>query len=190
MLAALETGSVQQAVASRLPGEVPEHPPPQGQDRRIQHVSRSQGQKTRRPHRRMPGRHKPVPGQPRRRSPLRTSPPPPMPRWSNKPSPPPKTVPASSRIAIATGLSNTEGAPTVTPLPARRAAEEYEALRDASAAFAASTGAAPAILQLNIGPSAAIPPARRLDRLVLRSRRLRRRWHARFRDHRRMPWPP
>ncbi len=38
-------------------------------------------------------------------------------------------------------------------LPARRAAEEYEALRDASAAFAAKTGAAPSILQLNIGPS-------------------------------------
>jgi methylmalonyl-CoA mutase len=38
-------------------------------------------------------------------------------------------------------------------LPPRRAAEEYEALRDASAAFAAKTGAAPAILQLNIGPS-------------------------------------
>ncbi len=56
-------------------------------------------------------------------------------------------------LAIATGLANTEGAPTVTPLPARRAAEEYEALRDASAAFAANTGAAPAILQLNIGPS-------------------------------------
>jgi methylmalonyl-CoA mutase len=56
-------------------------------------------------------------------------------------------------LAIATGLAKTEGAPSVTPLPARRAAEEYEALRDASAAFAARTGAAPAILQLNIGPS-------------------------------------
>jgi methylmalonyl-CoA mutase len=56
-------------------------------------------------------------------------------------------------IAIATGLTHSEGAPTVTPLPARRAAEEYEVLRDASAAFAAKTGAAPAILQLNIGPS-------------------------------------
>jgi len=56
-------------------------------------------------------------------------------------------------IAIATGLSNTEGAPTVTALPPRRAAEEYEALRDASAAFAARTGRPPAILQLNIGPS-------------------------------------
>ena len=31
--------------------------------------------------------------------------------------------------------------------------EEYEALRDASAAFATKTGAAPAILQLNMGPS-------------------------------------
>ena len=56
-------------------------------------------------------------------------------------------------LAIATGLTNTEGAPSVTPLPAHRAAEEYEALRDASAAFAAKTGAAPAILLLNIGPS-------------------------------------
>ena len=56
-------------------------------------------------------------------------------------------------LAIATGLTNTDGAPSVTPLPARRAAEEYEALRDASAAFADTTGAAPAILQLNIGPS-------------------------------------
>lgn len=56
-------------------------------------------------------------------------------------------------IAVAIGLANIDGAPTVTPLPARRAAEEYEALRDASAAFAAETGAAPAILQLNIGPS-------------------------------------
>ncbi len=56
-------------------------------------------------------------------------------------------------IAIATGLTNGAGAPTVTALPAHRAAEEYEALRDASAAFAAKTGAAPAILQLNIGPS-------------------------------------
>jgi methylmalonyl-CoA mutase len=56
-------------------------------------------------------------------------------------------------IAIATGLTNGQGAPTVTALPAHRAAEEYEALRDASAAFAATTGAAPGILQLNIGPS-------------------------------------
>ena len=56
-------------------------------------------------------------------------------------------------IAIAIGLANNEGAPTVTALPPRRAAEEYEALRDASAAFAARTGTAPAILQLNIGPS-------------------------------------
>jgi len=56
-------------------------------------------------------------------------------------------------IAIAIGLANNEGAPTVTPLPARRAAEEYEALRDASAAFAGKTGAPPAILQLNLGPS-------------------------------------
>lgn len=56
-------------------------------------------------------------------------------------------------IAMATGLTHADGAPTVAPLPPRRAAEEYEALRDASAAYAAKTGAAPAILQLNIGPS-------------------------------------
>lgn len=56
-------------------------------------------------------------------------------------------------IAIATGLTNSEGAPTITALPARRAAEEYEALRNASAAFTVKTGAAPGILQLNIGPS-------------------------------------
>jgi methylmalonyl-CoA mutase len=56
-------------------------------------------------------------------------------------------------LAIATGFVCEETGPTVTALPARRAAEEYEALRDASAAFAAKTGAAPAILQLNIGPS-------------------------------------
>lgn len=56
-------------------------------------------------------------------------------------------------IALAIGLANSEGAPTVAPLPGHRAAEEYEALRDASAAFAAKTGAAPGILQLNIGPS-------------------------------------
>jgi methylmalonyl-CoA mutase len=42
---------------------------------------------------------------------------------------------------------------TIPALTPHRAAEEYEALRDASAAFAAKTGAAPAILQLNIGPS-------------------------------------
>jgi methylmalonyl-CoA mutase len=56
-------------------------------------------------------------------------------------------------IAVAIGLPNSEGAPTCTALPPRRAAEEYEALRDASAAFTAKTGAAPAILQLNMGPS-------------------------------------
>lgn len=39
------------------------------------------------------------------------------------------------------------------PLPSHRAAEEYEALRDASASFAAASGAAPSILLLNIGPS-------------------------------------
>jgi methylmalonyl-CoA mutase len=56
-------------------------------------------------------------------------------------------------LALATGFICEETGPTVTALPPRRAAEEYEALRDASAAFAAKTGAAPAILQLNIGPS-------------------------------------
>ena len=56
-------------------------------------------------------------------------------------------------IAAAIGLANTENAPEVAALPPRRAAEEYETLRDASAAFAEKTGAAPAILQLNIGPS-------------------------------------
>jgi methylmalonyl-CoA mutase len=56
-------------------------------------------------------------------------------------------------IAIATGLADSNGAPTVAALPQRRAAEEYEALRDASAAFAARTGTPPSILQLNIGPS-------------------------------------
>jgi methylmalonyl-CoA mutase len=60
---------------------------------------------------------------------------------------------SKASIAVATGLADGTGAPTIRPLPARRAAEEYEALRDASAAFAAETGAAPAILQLNIGPS-------------------------------------
>ncbi|MBT8038103.1 MAG: acyl-CoA mutase large subunit family protein [Verrucomicrobiae bacterium] len=38
-------------------------------------------------------------------------------------------------------------------VPQRRAAEEYEALRDAAAAFEEKTGAPPTILQLNIGPS-------------------------------------
>ncbi len=42
---------------------------------------------------------------------------------------------------------------TITPIPQRRAAEEYEALRDAATSFALTTGAPPAILQLNIGPS-------------------------------------
>ncbi len=39
------------------------------------------------------------------------------------------------------------------PIPQRRAAEEYEALRDASAAFEEKTGSPPVILQLNMGPS-------------------------------------
>lgn len=56
-------------------------------------------------------------------------------------------------IALAIGLTDHSGAPAINALPAHRAAEEYETLRDASAAFAAKTGAAPAILQLNIGPS-------------------------------------
>lgn len=56
-------------------------------------------------------------------------------------------------LASASGLMNTDGAPSVTPLHGHRAAEEYEALRDASVAFALKTGGAPAILQLNIGPS-------------------------------------
>lgn len=41
----------------------------------------------------------------------------------------------------------------VKQVPQRRAAEEFEALRDASADFEAKTGAAPGILQLNMGPS-------------------------------------
>ncbi len=50
-------------------------------------------------------------------------------------------------------VDHTPTAECASSLPPRRAAEEFEALRDASAAFAAKTGAAPAILQLNIGPS-------------------------------------
>jgi methylmalonyl-CoA mutase len=58
------------------------------------------------------------------------------------------------RKAIAAAITGQQqAAPTISALPQRRAAEEYEALRDASAAFAATTGAAPAILQLNVGPS-------------------------------------
>ena len=38
-------------------------------------------------------------------------------------------------------------------VPQRRAAEEYEALRDASAAYEEKTGSPPTILQLNMGPS-------------------------------------
>lgn len=56
-------------------------------------------------------------------------------------------------IAAALGLADSPDATTVSALHAHRAAEEYEALRDASAAFATKTGAAPTILQLNIGPS-------------------------------------
>jgi methylmalonyl-CoA mutase len=43
--------------------------------------------------------------------------------------------------------------PKASSLPPRRAAEEYEALRDASAVFTSKTGTPPSILQLNIGPS-------------------------------------
>ncbi|MCX6873561.1 MAG: methylmalonyl-CoA mutase subunit beta [Verrucomicrobia bacterium] len=42
---------------------------------------------------------------------------------------------------------------SIRAIPQRRAAEEYEALRDAAVAFAEKTGAPPAILQLNFGPS-------------------------------------
>ena len=54
---------------------------------------------------------------------------------------------------ITASLTRSTAALAITPLSPHRAAEEYEALRDASAAFAAKTGAAPSILQLNIGPS-------------------------------------
>ena len=58
-----------------------------------------------------------------------------------------------ARIARACGCQAAASDLTIKPLPPHRAAEEYEALRDASAAFAAQTGAAPAMMQLNIGPS-------------------------------------
>ena len=58
------------------------------------------------------------------------------------------------RLALAAGVGLTKGGgQEVVALPARRAAEEYEALRDAAAAHAVRTGSAPAVLQLNIGPS-------------------------------------
>jgi methylmalonyl-CoA mutase len=57
------------------------------------------------------------------------------------------------QIAAATGLTTTPARFEISPLAPRRAAEEYEALRDASAAFAERTAAPPLILQLNIGPS-------------------------------------
>jgi methylmalonyl-CoA mutase len=41
----------------------------------------------------------------------------------------------------------------IKKVPQRRAAEEFEALRDASAAFEEKTGTPPTILQLNMGPS-------------------------------------
>jgi methylmalonyl-CoA mutase len=59
----------------------------------------------------------------------------------------------AAQITAATGLTATAGGLRVPPLAPRRAAEEYETLRDASAAFAERTGAPPLILQLNIGPS-------------------------------------
>lgn len=64
-----------------------------------------------------------------------------------------KSGASKASIAMAIGLPNGEDTPTVNSLPTHRASEEYEALRDASAAFAAKTGNAPAILQLNMGPS-------------------------------------
>ena len=57
------------------------------------------------------------------------------------------------QIAAATGLNAISIRLKISPLTPRRAAEEYEALRDASTAFAHRTGAPPQILQLNIGPS-------------------------------------
>lgn len=48
---------------------------------------------------------------------------------------------------------SSEGPSEITALPPRRAAEEYEALRDASAAYEQKTGAPPMLLQLNMGPS-------------------------------------
>jgi methylmalonyl-CoA mutase len=60
---------------------------------------------------------------------------------------------SSADLASGCQASSTPSALTIQPIPQRRAAEEYEALRDASAAFAATTGAPPAILQLNLGPS-------------------------------------
>ncbi len=60
---------------------------------------------------------------------------------------------ATAAQITAAALASPAGTLTITPLPAHRAAEEYEALRDASTAFAVKTGAAPSILQLNIGPS-------------------------------------
>jgi methylmalonyl-CoA mutase len=59
----------------------------------------------------------------------------------------------TTQIARSCGFHAPASSLTVTPLTPHRAAEQYEALRDASAAFAAKSGAAPAILQLNIGPS-------------------------------------
>ena len=56
------------------------------------------------------------------------------------------------QLAEATGL---HAGPTINirQVPQRRAAEEYEALRDAAAAFEKKTGSPPTILQLNMGPS-------------------------------------
>ncbi len=48
--------------------------------------------------------------------------------------------------------ANALPAATIAPLPSRRLAEGYENLRNASAAFAASSGAAPKIFLTNLGP--------------------------------------
>lgn len=56
------------------------------------------------------------------------------------------------QIGVATGI-HIGRTFNIHQVPQRRAAEEYEALRDASAAFEEKTGAPPTILQLNMGPS-------------------------------------
>lgn len=48
--------------------------------------------------------------------------------------------------------ANATPAPAITPLASRRLAEGYEALREASAKFAAATGSAPKIFLTNLGP--------------------------------------
>lgn len=56
------------------------------------------------------------------------------------------------QIGAATGI-HTGRTFNIHQVPQRRAAEEYEALRDAAAAFEEKTGSPPTILQLNMGPS-------------------------------------